>query len=563
MPNNRISNTLRASPRNANANVLAQAMRPMSQGERVNAMSNGGLSGLLTNYLSDSLSGIKRVPGLIENLLNQSPEKIAKGVLGPAYTSTTQAPLAANFIGPQADMKGMVVDASKVIPNLREGKYFDAAGNLALAAAAIPMMAVPGTIAGYRNVAKSVATPKPKIDYDAPAGGDPRYLGAAPDRSGYTYLRHDPSKGVSERTANAIQALKNNKGGFRDRLLADVKLGQKIGGDDWYNTEELRDWFIAELGSKRGHNEWVQFMELVGATSPASKVLQNIGNASAVRRRVANDPEYAKAILEKVNLDEGRRLAKGREKNYGHYAAGGQEMAISRQQRGDWEPLPQGDGTKKIKASDSTAVINPKPKGFKASLLGNETNIAADLHFTRYLGMASGDPSWIVNSSDLSQKFEKQLRKKYGNKINKYISETTDTTGKPVRRFDAKRAMDDNVTKMKDYKNEPAVYAEMPKDNEYKAFEDYINELASEVGMTGPQFQANLWMGGASRTGVDDSSMGTFMELLRKRADQKAKEIGSSRAEVIKEFIKNKGLLAIPTGVAATSLMGSNNDEIY
>ena len=177
--------------------------------------------------------------------------------------------------------------------------------------------------------------------------------------------------------------------------------------------------------------------------------------------------------------------------------------------------------------------------------------------------MASGDPSWIVNSSDLSQKFEKQLRRKYGNKINKYISETTDTTGKPVRRFDAKRAMDDNVTKMKDYKNEPAVYAEMPKDNEYKAFEDYINELASEVGMTGPQFQANLWMGGASRTGVDDSSMGTFMELLRKRADKKAKEIGSSRAKVIKEFIKNKGLLAVPTGAAAASLMGSNNDEIY
>ena len=145
----RTSDNLKNSPRAIND--LAQAMRPMSQSDRVNAMSNGGLSGLLTNYLSDSLSGIKRVPGLIENLLNQSPEKIARGVLGPAYTSTTQAPLVANFVGPQADIKGMVEDSSKVMPNLREGKYFDAAGNLALAAAAIPMMAVPGTVAGVRK----------------------------------------------------------------------------------------------------------------------------------------------------------------------------------------------------------------------------------------------------------------------------------------------------------------------------------------------------------------------------------------------------------------------------
>ena len=146
-----MSDSLRTAPRPINREAVARAMRPMSQGDRVNAMGNDGLSGLLTNYLSDSLSGIKRVPGLIENLLNQSPEKIARGVLGPAYTSTTQAPLAANFVGPQADIKGMVEDSSKVIPNLREGKYFDAAGNFALAAAAIPMMAVPGTVAGLKK----------------------------------------------------------------------------------------------------------------------------------------------------------------------------------------------------------------------------------------------------------------------------------------------------------------------------------------------------------------------------------------------------------------------------
>ena len=85
-------------------------------------------------------------------------------------------------------------------------------------------------------------------------------------------------------------------------------------------------------------------------------------------------------------------------------------------------------------------------------------------------------------------------------------------------------------------------------------------DLGDELGMTGPQVQANLWMGAADRTGVDPSSQGTFMELLRVRADKQAKKTGKSRSEVIKEFIRNKGLLAVPTGVAATSLMGSNND---
>jgi len=404
-------------------------------------------------------------------------------------------------------------------------------------------------------------SPPAPSKYDIDAGSDPRYLGAAPDRSEYSYLRHQPAKGVSARTESAIDALRNDRNGLMTQMMADVKRGEQLGGNDWYNTEELRDWFVQELGEKKGHSEWKEFVELVGATSPASKVDQNLGNASAARRRVATDPQYAKEIQGDVNLPEGRRLAAGREPTYGHYAAGGQEMAISRQQKGEWEPLPQG----KVKATDSTASVNPKPKGFKASLLGSNNNIAADLHFTRYMAMASGDPSWIKNSSDMSQKFEKELRGKYGNKVDDYIQRTTDTVGNDITRFDAKRAMDDGVTNMKDYTKEPAMYAEMPNDNEYKAFEDYINEIAKANGMTGPQFQANLWMGGADRTNVADSSMGTFMELLRVRADKRAKKTGSTREKVMQEFIKNKGLLAVPLAAGAAiggqGLLGQQYNE--
>ena len=77
----------------------------------------------------------------------------------------------------------------------------------------------------------------PVSDYTSPAGSDPRYLGAAPDRSDYTYLRHSPSKGVSDRTASAIENLRADKGGLKSQMLADIKRGEEVGGSDWYNTE--------------------------------------------------------------------------------------------------------------------------------------------------------------------------------------------------------------------------------------------------------------------------------------------------------------------------------------
>ena len=98
------------------------------------------------------------------------------------------------------------------------------------------------------------------------------------------------------------------------------------------------------------------------------------------------------------------------------------------------------------------------------------------------------------------------------------------------------------------------MFEDMPNDNEYAAFEDFMNALGGELGMTGPQVQAALWMGAADRTGVDPLSQGTFMQLLRNRADRRAKMTGTTREEVLREFIVNRGLLSggvpvpVPTG---------------
>jgi hypothetical protein len=47
----------------------------------------------------------------------------------------------------------------------------------------------------------------------------------------------------------------------------------------------------------------------------------------------------------------------------------------------------------------------PKPKGFSNSLLGNRRNIAADLHFTRYMAMASKHPDWLNTGTDVGYDF--------------------------------------------------------------------------------------------------------------------------------------------------------------
>lgn len=557
MPN-RISNTLRASPSPITRDAIARAMSPMSFNERIDAMIRannfngmqltGDVRQGAPDWRGDLQSKISEQLGLdrsgrkfLGKAMNVGEVVTGVGGVGAGVADTAQAqtPLERNVMG------GLAV--ASMIPGV----------------GGVTKIVKPAIIKALKSK-KSILDDTPNIDYDAPAGGDPRYLGAAPDRTKLSYVRHTPAQGVSERTQDALLAMRGNRGGIRDALLKDIRRGEELGGSDWYNTEELRDWFVKELGEKRGDAEWREFMDLMGAASPGSKVDANLGNAAAIRNRLADTsiPKgsnrtrgeiYRDSLMNVNKLDDARVIARGRKEGYGHKTQGLQELVAARQLQNKWDAMPQPGG----KAVDSTATQNPKPKGFAQSLTGSARNIAADLHFTRYMAMASNRTDWLDNSRELSDTFRKQLTEKYGEKALKpYIK--TNKAGKTT--FDARRAVEDGKVDMKDYADQPGMFTDMPKDNEYAAFEEYMYDLGDELGMTGPQVQANLWMGAADRTGVDPSSQGTFMELLRVRADKQAKKTGKSRSEVIKEFIKNKGLLAVPTGVAATSLMGSNND---
>lgn len=384
-----------------------------------------------------------------------------------------------------------------------------------------------------------------------PPGSDPRYRGVAPNRTDFTFMRYNPAK-LPERLQKSLAALRNPDNPMRKDMLETIEAGLEV-GEDWYNTEELRDWFIMGHGPEEGNRQWAEYIDLVGATSPGSKVPANIGNASAVRNRLYTDPEYLTQLQNVQKLDQGRALAKNRQPGYGHKTAGLQELVVARQQQGLFDASAEPG----VAATKSSMVVNPKPKGFGQSLKGSEKNIAADLHFTRYFAMASMDPDWLATGgTEVGQEFADKIIAAYP-KSKKYF--TTNKMGDPS--FNPKAAVNDGVVPIEAISDNPGVWAQMPRDAEYGAMEDFMFELGNELGLTGPQVQAALWMGAARKTGVDPTSQTTFMGAIRDRADIQAANRGQTREQVLFDFIMNKGLLtgatAAPFGVLGLS--GANN----
>ncbi len=387
-----------------------------------------------------------------------------------------------------------------------------------------------------------------------PPGSDPRYRGVAPDRTDMSFVRYDPTigkgRGISARMQNSLNALTEANNPMRQEILQNIENGLEV-GEDWYNTEELRDWFIMGHGPEEGHRQWAEYIDLVGATSPRSKVPPNIGNASAVRNRLYTDPDYISELQNVKSSDDAGKLAKTRPPGYGHLAGRNQEMIVADQVQGGWSGAPEPG----VFGAKGNYTVNPKPKGFAQSLKGSEKNFAADMHFTRFIAMASKDPDWLQTGADVAASFKNELLAKFPDAAPYFGKRMAGK--KEIDTFKPQKAVKDGVIKMDDIADYPGVFVEMPNDNEYKAFEDFMYSVGQELGLTGPQAQAALWMGAARKTKVDPTSQTTFMGAVRDRADIQAAKRGQTREQVLFDFIMNKGLLtgatAAPLGVLGLS----------
>lgn len=409
----------------------------------------------------------------------------------------------------------------------------------------------------------------PLASVDLPAGSDPRYRGAAPNRT-TEYSRYTP-KTVPARMQRLIAAADDPAHPINSMFDTYIEKGKKLDGPDWYNTEEMRDWFIGELGPEEGDAQWREFVHLIGATSTGSDVASNFRNATFYRALPA---DARKKVAERVAQGGITPAAAARELgvepantpqnyNYGHVMQGNHAKNVLAQMAGEWETqMPPG-----LTKAEQTAWLqaNPKVKGFANDLLGSEKNIAADKHFMRMLAMSDGGADFLSNQAQISAGNLDDLRKIYGDALDPYIQTRKTGTGQMVTITNLQKAVEDGViTDTAAFKKIPQAWLDMPKATEYAALEEMAQRLAKRYGMTPAQFQASLWMGAGDITALADESQGTSMELFRRTLDKRAKERGLTRKEMAREFINNRAPLAqLPPGLLDTMQVEDDNEEVY
>lgn len=407
---------------------------------------------------------------------------------------------------------------------------------------------------------------RPIDSVDNPAGSNPRYRGAAPNRT-QTYPRYRP-KQTTARMQRLEASIADQNNPINSVFDTYIDKGKKLGGEDWYNTEELRDWMVDVLGEADGDKQWREYIELIGTSSTGSKVPQNIRFASLYR---ALDPADRMRVAQIVKdegvrpLDAAKRLGvmpanSPSDFKYGHLKQRGHAGNVLNREAGYWErevpeELTGAARTKWLQA-------NPKVKGFGNDLLGDDTNIAADMHFMRMLAMSDGGGDFLSAQAKLSGDNAKIAADVIGpRKIKKYTS-TRMVNGKEMSEINLFKAWKDgHIKDTSPFQEIPTAWSDTPKANEYAAYEDMANRVSSKYDMTPAQFQASLWMGAGDITGLADESQGTFMQLFRKSLDKRAGERGLSRKGMLKDFIDNKAVLSVPFGgFGALSSMGEDKE---
>jgi hypothetical protein len=87
--------------------------------------------------------------------------------------------------------------------------------------------------------------------------------------------------------------------------------------------------------------------------------------------------------------------------------------------------------------------------------------------------------------------------------------------------------------------------------NEYVAAERLMGRLADKYGLAPAEAQSARWLGGAEATGVKSTDP-SFTHAVEAVAQAQAKRLGETPEWVLRNFIRNGGLLAVPAAAAAS-----------
>lgn len=325
------------------------------------------------------------------------PRPFGPGDVGMYGINQIAPSLASLLRGERApDRPAIPPDYVGKVPTETDKRFLDAFGEAAQAGVNLvgpPMKAA--TVAAAPLVAGIAKRVAPALQEAAPIA---RNAKAAPlfDYSRLSEVPDVPQFNLPRATPKKIPQeyldLANNKQLMKE-LDKYVDSGIKQGGLGWYNLMPLREAYISELGATKGPKAFNDLMDAVAATSPDSKVPQNIRMASYYNMLRQNET----ALPERVKKPETGNwyVPPGQIPN--PYGARAQALHVQ-----NMENL--------INNGELPVLQNPKPPSFGANLKGNYEPVAIDRHEMRKLGL-SGVPD---NKYGFLENIEQQQAAKKG-----------------------------------------------------------------------------------------------------------------------------------------------------
>ena len=89
----------------------------------------------------------------------------------------------------------------------------------------------------------------------------------------------------------------------------------------------------------------------------------------------------------------------------------------------------------------------------------------------------------------------------------------------------------------------PILWVEAPEENEYQAYEQFRRRLAKKMGLTPAEFQASLWFGAESMTGVERPAE-RMIDTIEKRVRYTADQLGVDPEIIFEQYLKGEIPLA-------------------
>lgn len=294
---------------------------------------------------------------------------------------------------------------------------------------------------------------------------------------------------VSERVRDAMANPE-----VRRQIMAFAK-AKATYGKRWYNTKQLKDAWIEELGPEEGEKWFNSFMDMMGAYSPMNQVVPNTRQASNAYRRVKS----GEPLFEPYQDPPGKgpwHADPTTEEGYGSLATATHQ--------GFLKQVMEGGGM--------DPVTNPKTPRFAENLKGNFTPEAVDMIMMRLMGMSAKDPRFL--------------------------------TGAAAKDFKAgKLTMEQALKNPNAWEQKPATMTEYPH------LEKYFSDMARELGMTPAQFQASVWLGGGKTAGLKSSDTLSFVEIFHDQILRRAGLEGWTPKETLKKFIRGETALEMGAGL--------------